>query len=92
MTKADVVERIQTTTDLSQKDSIDMLEAVLSIMKDTLIAGEDIMVSRFGKLEIKEKKDRPGRNPHTGEPITITARRILTFKPSEILKQTINIV
>jgi integration host factor subunit alpha len=90
MTKADIVERIQTTTDLSQKESIGMLEAVLSIMKDTLIAGENIKVSKFGVFEVRAKKDRKGRNPQTGEGITITARRILTFKSSVVLKLAIN--
>ena len=55
-----------------------MLEAVLSIMKDTLIAGDNIKVSRFGNFEVREKKDRLGRNPQSGEAMTITARRILT--------------
>jgi integration host factor subunit alpha len=90
MTKADIVERIYTTTNISKKDAVDILEEVFSIMKSTLEAGEDLKISGFGKFEVKQKKDRRGRNPQTGEAITITARSILTFKPSTLLKQGIN--
>jgi integration host factor subunit alpha len=90
MTKADIAEKIQTTTGLSKKDSMNMLEAVFSIMKNTLEAGEKIKVAGFGNFEIKQKKDRIGRNPQTGESITIEARKILSFKPSALLRQAVN--
>ena len=90
MTKADIVDKINTTTGISKKDSFDILEAVFSIMKDTLESGEKIKVPGFGNFEVKDKKERKGRNPTTGETITITARRILTFKPSVVLKSAIN--
>jgi len=90
MTKADIAERIQTTTGMQKKEAIDMLEAVLSIIKDTLESGEKIKIACFGNFEIREKKDRKGRNPQTGEGITIKARKVLTFKPSVILKSEIN--
>ena len=90
MTKADLVEKIHTTTDLSKKDSLEMLESVLSIMKATLEDGEKIKIHGFGNFEINQKKARIGRNPQTREDITIKARRVLTFKPSNVLKQTIN--
>jgi integration host factor subunit alpha len=90
MTKADLVERIHINSGISKKDSIDILEAVFSIIKDTLESGEKIKVAGFGNFEVKEKKDRKGRNPQTGEAITITARRVLTFKPSVILKSAMN--
>jgi integration host factor subunit alpha len=90
MTKADLAEKIHTQKGLSKKDSIEMLEAILSIMKNTLETGEKIKVADFGNFEIKQKKDRKGRNPHTGETITIIARRILTFKPSIVLRSVIN--
>jgi len=67
-----------------------MLEAVFSIMKTTLESGEHLKISGFGTFEIKQKKDRRGRNPQTGEAIIIEARRILSFKPSSILKTAIN--
>jgi integration host factor subunit alpha len=90
MTKADIVERIQTNTGFTKKEAAEMLESVLSIMKTTLETGEKIKIAGFGNFEVKQKKDRRGRNPQTGESITIDARRILTFKPSTILRQAIN--
>jgi len=90
MTKADIVEQIQTKIGFSKKECADMLETVFSIMKNTLEAGEKIKIARFGNFELQQKKDRRGRNPHTGEAIIIKARRILSFKPSEILKNEIN--
>lgn len=90
MTKADIAEKIHITTGLSRKESIDMLESVLSILKKTLETGEKIKIAGFGNFEIKQKKDRKGRNPQTGETITIEARRILNFKPSMLLRQAVN--
>jgi integration host factor subunit alpha len=91
MTKADIAERIQVKTGYSRKDSADMLELVLNVMKDTLESGETIMISGFGKFDVKQKNDRKGRNPQTGEDLTIDARRVLKFKPSLILKSAINV-
>jgi integration host factor subunit alpha len=75
---------------MTLKESADMLELVLSIMKSTLAVGKKIKTAGFGNFEIKQKKDRIGRNPQTGEAITIEARRVWTFKPSETLKSRIN--
>jgi integration host factor subunit alpha len=90
MTKADIVERISAKTGFSKKESADMLEAVFSIMKNTLETGEKLKISGFGIFEVKQKKDRKGRNPQTGETIIIEARRVLTFTPSVVLKASIN--
>jgi integration host factor subunit alpha len=90
MTKADIVERIMTSTGSSKMESFDMFELVFSIMKSTLENGEDIKISGFGKFEVKQKQGRRGRNPQTGEDLTIEARRVLTFKPSTILRKVIN--
>jgi integration host factor subunit alpha len=90
MTKADLVDKIHTTIGMSKKDSYDMLETVFSVIKNTLEAGEKVKVAGFGNFEVKQKKDRKGRNPQTEEAITITARRILTFKPSMILNTALN--
>jgi integration host factor subunit alpha len=90
MTKADLVEMIHQTIGFTKKESADMLETVLSIMKDTLESGEKLKISGFGNFEVKQKNDRRGRNPQTGETITIEARRVLTFKPSTLLRQAIN--
>jgi len=90
MTKADIVERIQTNCGFTKLESADLLEVVLSIMKEALQSGEDLKISGFGKFEVKQKKDRKGRNPQTGESITIEARRVLAFRPSNILRDKIN--
>ena len=90
MTKADLVEKIQTATGFTKKESADMLETVFSIMKSTLESGEKLKISGFGNFEVKQKADRRGRNPQTGEAITIEARRILSCKPSTLLRKSIN--
>jgi integration host factor subunit alpha len=90
MTKADIAARIQKELGFTKKESAEMLETVLDILKATLESGEHVKVAGFGKFEIKQKMDRRGRNPQTGEDITIEARRILTFKPSTLLRKAIN--
>jgi integration host factor subunit alpha len=90
LTKNDIVEKITDKLEFSRKDSLDLLEAVISIMKQTLASGEDIKISGFGKFEVKQKADRRGRNPQTGEALIIEARRIITFKPSGLLRDAIN--
>ena len=89
MTKADIVEKVAEKCGISKKDSIDMVESVFSVLKTTLENGEDLKISGFGKFEVKNKHERKGRNPQTGESIIIDARRILSFKPSTILKESI---
>lgn len=90
MTKADIAENIQAGIGLSKKESAEMMEAVFSLMKATLESGETLKISGFGSFIVKEKADRRGRNPQTDETITIEARRILSFKPSAVLRQAIN--
>jgi integration host factor subunit alpha len=67
-----------------------LLEAALEIIKETLASGEEVKIPGFGKFELQDKKDRNGRNPHTGEAVTIKARRVTTFKASPILKDDMN--
>jgi integration host factor subunit alpha len=90
MTKADIVERIHQKIGFSKKESSEMVESVFSILKNTLESGEKIKIAGFGNFVVKQKADRRGRNPQTGDTITIVARRILTFKPSQVLKNAIN--
>jgi integration host factor subunit alpha len=90
MTKADIFEKVQESTGLTRKESAEMVEEVFSIMKSTLESGEDLKVSGFGKFIVKQKANRRGRNPQTGESLTIESRRILTFKPSNLLREAIN--
>lgn len=90
MTKADIVARVYEAVGGSRKDSFDLVEQVFEMLKETLERGEKIKIAGFGNFVIKAKADRKGRNPQTGEAITITARRILAFKPSPVLKAAIN--
>jgi integration host factor subunit alpha len=90
MTKADIVEKIQAGTGMTKNESAEMMEEVFSIMKSTLEQGENLKISGFGSFVVKQKNDRRGRNPQTGETITISARRVVIFKPSTILREAIN--
>lgn len=90
MTKADLVENVYLRTGFSKKESADIVETVFDLMKTTLEDGEKIKIAGFGNFIVKEKASRRGRNPQTGDEITISARRILTFKPSQVLKAAIN--
>ncbi len=90
MTKAEIVERIYEKVGFAKKDSAELVETVFGIMKTTLENGETLKISGFGNFVVKAKSDRRGRNPQTGEAITIQARKILTFKPSNLLKQALN--
>jgi integration host factor subunit alpha len=90
MTKADIVENVYEKVGLSKKESYELVEQVFEILKATLERGDNLKISGFGNFVVKKKADRRGRNPQTGEQITIEARRVLTFKPSTILKAKIN--
>jgi integration host factor subunit alpha len=90
MTKADIVEKIYEKVGFSKKDSAELVELVFDIIKGTLEEGDKIKIAGFGNFVVKSKSDRRGRNPQTGEEITITARKILTFKPSQVLKASLN--
>ncbi len=90
MTKLDIIQNVHQKVGFSKKESAEMVEAVLGIMKETLEAGEKLKIASFGSFSVRHKADRRGRNPQTGEDITITARRVLTFKPSTLLRQAIN--
>lgn len=90
MTKADLIESVYQKIGFSKKESADIVETVFDTIKDTLEQGEKIKISGFGNFVVREKKSRVGRNPQTGEEIEISARRVLTFKPSQVLKNLLN--
>ena len=90
MTKADIIEKVADDFKVTKRDAQSMVESVFSILKETLESGEDVKISGFGKFEVKQKNDRRGRNPQTGEAITIAARKVLTFKPSAVLRDGVN--
>ena len=90
MTKADLIEVIHDKVGLSKKESADIVELVFETMKQTLESSEKIKISGFGNFEVRNKNLRIGRNPKTGESIEISARRVLIFKPSQVLKAALN--
>lgn len=89
MTKADIVERIYKEAGFSKKEASDLVDLVFKVIKDTLAKGEKVKISGFGNFSIRDKATRVGRNPQTGDAMNISARRVLTFKPSQILKEDI---
>lgn len=91
MTKADIIEAIHTQVDgFSKKEAADLVEKVFEIMKETLSKGEKLKISGFGNFVVRAKKERLGRNPQTGSPITIAPRRVVTFQLSPVLRDAIN--
>ena len=91
MTKAEIVQAIYARVGgFSKKESADIVDLVFEMMKETLGRGEKIKISGFGNFVLRDKRQRPGRNPQTGDPIKISERRVLTFKSSQILKQALN--
>ena len=90
MTKADIVEVVHNRTGFSKKESSEAVESILDILKEVLEEGEKIKLSGFGNFVIRSKEVRKGRNPKTGEEMEISARSVLTFKPSQKLKDHIN--
>lgn len=90
MTKADIIEAIYQKVGYSKKDAADMVELIFNTIKDTLAKGEKIKISGFGNFVVRDKKARTGRNPQTGDAIKISARRVLTFKPSQVLRADVN--
>lgn len=90
LTKADIVDNVFDRIGFSKRESTDLVELVFESLKDVLISGEKVKISGFGNFTVKEKHPRRGRNPQTGESITISGRRVLTFKPSQVLKQILN--
>ena len=90
MTKADIVEALYEKVGFSKKEAADLVELVFDTIKSTLSQGQKIKISGFGNFVVREKRSRIGRNPQTGESIEITARRVLTFRPSQVLRAEVN--
>ncbi len=90
MTKAEIIARIDEKVGFSKKQATDVVEATFEIIKSCLENEENIKISGFGSFVVRGKNPRRGRNPKTGEEIIIKGHRVLTFKASPILKETIN--
>jgi len=87
MTKIEIIESAYEHLDIPKKDCVRILEGLFEIIKDELGKGNDVMISGFGKWTVKAKKERKGRNPQTGKEMRINARRVVIFKPSQVLRQ-----
>jgi integration host factor subunit alpha len=90
LTKIQIVESIQNQTGFSKNKSSEIIETLLEIIKSTLESSEDVLVSGFGKFSVKEKEERKGRNPATGEDLILAPRKVVTFKCSGKLRDRIN--
>jgi integration host factor subunit alpha len=90
LTKLDIVEQIQNGLGFPKNQSVDITESLLELIKSSLEAGDDVLVSGFGKFCVKEKNERKGRNPATGEDALISTRRVVTFKCSGKLREKVN--
>ena len=90
LTKAHIIETVTDQNGFPKKQSSETIEILLKIIKGTLESGEDVLISGFGKFCVREKKERRGRNPATGEDLILAPRRVVTFKCSGKLKNLIN--
>ena len=90
LTKAAIVEKVYNELGFPKNQSVEITESLLEIIKGTLESGDDLLVSGFGKFCVKDKKERKGRNPATGEDKILSARRVVTFRCSGKLRDKVN--
>jgi len=89
-TKKDLAESVSRSLGLPANKSDDLIDSLFQTMKKTLAAGDDLLISGFGKFAVKDKRERRGRNPHTGTNLTLSARRVVVFQCSPKLKAKLN--
>ena len=89
LTRMDLSEAVFREVGLSRNESAELVESVLNHMSDALVAGEQVKISSFGTFSIRDKAARVGRNPKTGEEVPINPRRVLTFRPSHLMKERV---
>lgn len=89
LTKAEMAEHLFTHLNLNKKQAKDMVESFFEEIRTSLESGEQVKISGFGNFDLRDKKERPGRNPKTGEDIPISARRVVTFRPGQKLKSRV---
>ncbi len=90
LTRMDLGEAVFKEVGLSRNESSDLVETVLGHVSDALVSGENVKISSFGTFSLRDKKARVGRNPKTGEEVPITPRRVLTFRPSHLMKDRVS--
>ncbi len=89
LTRMDLADAVHTQIGLSRNESADLVESVLEHVSDALVSGESVKISSFGTFSIRDKSARVGRNPKTGEEVPIHPRRVLTFRPSHLMKDRV---
>ncbi|RHW76980.1 MULTISPECIES: integration host factor subunit alpha [Colwelliaceae] len=89
LTKAEVAEHLFEKVGLSKRDAKEMVEIFFEEIRETLESGEQVKLSGFGNFDLRQKSERPGRNPKTGEDIPISARKVVTFRPGQKLKSRV---
>ncbi|WP_019027413.1 integration host factor subunit alpha [Colwellia piezophila] len=89
LTKAEVAEHLFEKVGLSKRDAKDMVEIFFEEIRETLESGDQVKLSGFGNFDLRQKSERPGRNPKTGEDIPISARKVVTFRPGQKLKSRV---
>jgi len=90
LTKAKLAKRLHDRIGFTKTDAGDMVDEVLAVIEAAILEGEKVKISGFGNFEVRHKDARRGRNPQTGESITLEERRVLTFKPSQRLREALN--
>jgi len=90
LTKPDIISKIYDRTDLTRKKSKESVEKIIELIKTTLESGNEVMISGFGKFSVKDKNERKGRNPATGDAMVLAARKVVSFKSSAILRERMN--
>ena len=90
LTKAQIVEMIAAQNGFAKNKSIEIVENLIEIIKHTLVSGDDVLVSGFGKFCVRQKGQRRGRNPFTGSDLMLSARKVVTFKCSGQLREKVN--
>jgi integration host factor subunit alpha len=89
LTRMDLAEAVFREVGLSRHESAQLVESVLAHISDALVRGEQVKISSFGTFSVREKNERIGRNPKTGEEVPITPRRVLSFRPSHLMKDRV---
>ena len=90
LTKALIAEAVWNNTGIPKWRSAELVDTVFEVIKQNLESGEDVLISRFGKFSVRQKHERRGRNPQTGEQIILSARKVVTFKCAGVLRAKIN--
>jgi integration host factor subunit alpha len=90
LTRADLTEVLHREVGLSRTESADMVNSMLDLISEALVEGHSVKLSSFGTFMVRAKRQRMGRNPKTGEEVPITPRRVLVFRPSQVMKNIVN--